>query len=385
MMPLQIQRLRIQRSFKSVHLTTIIFLFAFYKIFGRNVHCVEQTSVDQTNTIPGEHETCAKSQTLIRDGESGEAVFPLTPHRALLGSIPTEVYYMLPSDLSDDLKGLVGKAAHAVLVHFHGCNHSGADMFLLPEDRRVAFSALKRGFAVLSISSANKSGRGCWKLSDDLPSLKSTFLEFRNLVGLAEEDAPAFGMGASSGGSFLFRGAVEEIGLRALASYVSLGPGVVAGGGNYVPTVFVYMPRDVRNEKVEKVRLSMTPAATEALAVAPSPFNASVCRSRIPEIAEICDGVVETLLHRTGLLSETYDLLRRPALADTEILSELFSQFSVEHSFSDSLPDRDFKGQSWAIAAVQEELAHAYARHEMSSEHIEEVLVFFEKHVQLSN
>lgn len=60
-----------------------------------------------------------------------------------------------------------------VLFVAHGCSHQGSDFWLpsprcrhclgLPEELRVTEMALRRGYAVVAVSSYNRDGDKCWQ------------------------------------------------------------------------------------------------------------------------------------------------------------------------------------------------------------------------------
>ncbi|KAI2497722.1 hypothetical protein MHU86_16764 [Fragilaria crotonensis] len=183
-----------------------------------------------------ENRGVSHAQSLLDAGTTAPSVPILRPQASLIGS--TELFYLLPlQDINHKVKG--------ILVFFHGCNHGGQDFFYLPEDRLVAKAALDRGLAVLSITSADR-GSGCWSRKRDSKDLSTVFTTWIQTVQLSE-DLPRIGMGASSGGAFLFA-AYKVLKFKAMASYImtaSFSREDTSSPVTTLPaTAFVYMPRD---------------------------------------------------------------------------------------------------------------------------------------------
>ena len=129
-------------------------------------------------------------------------------------------FYMLPE-----------KEVKGILVHFHECGHGGADFFILPEDRIIAYEALERGLAVLSMNSLDRMTR-CWgwksalgnappngqkQFEDDIVVLsrEKTVEKWSKKVGL-KDDLPIMVLGASN---FVFY-AWKAMKVQSIASYI---------------------------------------------------------------------------------------------------------------------------------------------------------------------
>lgn len=86
-----------------------------------------------------------------------------------------------------------------IILLFHGCQHSGEDWFTLPEERIIVDLALQHHFAVLAFTSLDRIS-GCWS-HEDLLKVQQIWNERASMF---TNDIQVFGIGASSGGTFLF-------------------------------------------------------------------------------------------------------------------------------------------------------------------------------------
>ena len=254
----------------------------------------------------------------------------------------------------------------------------------------VASAALLRGLAVLSITSFDRSS-GCWG-GDDLPEIGTTIATWMQQVGLPAS-LPRVGLGASSGGGIVFRASRPAV-LSAIASYIAAGPALADGGRN-PPTAFVYMPRDkhfASKENVEGVRraVSASGSPTLVLTVQPRPFNQHTCFDKLPELGEstaACEALTKALSSPPVSLLDphTYQVIKNPGSVDwgSAVSSLLHTdegtasgdEFDAPPAqLAGKVPLRSHDGHSWVYSAVAEELAAAYAKHEMVSDHADRVL-----------
>ena len=308
---------------------------------------------------------------------SGELVTPpLKPHGTVIGG--TELFYMLPKT-----------AARGVLMFFHGCNHGGQDLFELPEDRIVALAALNRGLAVLSMTSKNRDS-GCWN-SKDVDALESNNVvdKWMSSVELPP-NLPRMGMGASSGGAFLFK-SYKALKFKSMASYV-IGTGFKEADlddGSAIPTVFVHMPKDTRRAGsiVEKHKaLVRAGVPTKVLEVHPHPLTPELCARRLPELGDRrCQSFIRDVMASRKELLNKNDMsvmasTKNGEWASLMKASKLDEDLVTSKTKPGQLSQVSFGGHSWLWASMEEEIAVSYAVHEMSAEHRRTVLDFLMKH-----
>lgn len=142
----------------------------------------------------------------------------------------------------------------------HGCVHSGYNYWPqseacpecrgLPEEMSHTLQALRRGYAVIAISSMDRK-TGCFSFWDDCFNVADIVQEWRDEWGL--DHLPLYGFGVSAGGAFLLKlprymkldGVVSE----------ALGIDPASGGyrdvpGQYPPAMFFSMQRDDRQREL---------------------------------------------------------------------------------------------------------------------------------------
>jgi hypothetical protein len=291
-----------------------------------------------------------------------------------------EVFFMLPKT-----------AARGVLIFFHGCHHGGQDMFELPEDRIVALAALNRGLAVVSPTSQSR-GSGCWGQQDRVIFEKTNVIgKWMASAGLSET-LPRMGMGASSGGSFLFS-AYKSLGLKSIASYVS-GKGFPESEltpGNVPATMYVHMPKDYKTaDKIEATYKALVRARIPAkqIKIDSHPFTPELCSRRLPEFGDRrCQAFIANVLASNKSLLDKNDMTVLISYRSDGDWKELMEKAKLDGDLDSSVKkkqgtlfDKNFEGHSWMWASMAEEIAASYAVHEMTSEHRREVLDFLMKH-----
>lgn len=265
--------------------------------------------------------------------------------------------------------------------------------FFLPEDRLVAKAALDRGLAVLSITSADR-GSGCWSRNRDSKDLSTVFTTWIQNVQLST-DLPRIGMGASSGGAFLFA-AYKVLKFKAMASYIMTASFSQEDASSSVTTLpataFVYMPRDGHSKiAIPQVTKELTDlgVSNRAWSVDPHPLTPQLCAERIPELGkDRCTRFLDAAAQRDGGGDDEDALLR----SDYTVL-ESFNSGKWDTHFSRAQLDpadmmqKDHKKQlgeisehlafdnhSWLWASMVEEIAVSYGVHEMTAEYRDEVL-----------
>jgi hypothetical protein len=243
----------------------------------------------------------------------------------------------------------------------------------LPEERRFTREALRRGYAVLAVSSRAQ----CWSLdadaSGELAAVDSIIKWWVNdqhpddLRGL-----PLVAIGASSGGYFVSALAAR---VRFSSVAIMIAEGVFAAmreiPAGYPPALFVHMPKDA--ERARMVAASIVQLKSnhvdareiqcEALAV-----SGEFLAARIPGLTHtVADGIVDVLRHKSFLDDKGFlkkDGRSTPWKKAAEEAKVLPAGFSLERH-------------------VTEELNVAYAYHEFTSLKNAEIFQWFESHMHL--
>jgi hypothetical protein len=280
----------------------------------------------------------------------------------------TDVYYQIPQQ----------RQPQGILIFFHGCNHDGGDLFLLPEDRLVAKAALDRNLALLSITSIDRES-GCWT-NLDVTNVPIIVQEWLSTTGLSNRSLPRIGMGASSGGSFLFH-IYKQLQLKSMASYIS--PTMFDNPSQGIPTIFVHMPRDVfSGAAIQRNHATLVAQgiASQIIPIDPHPLTPELlCTERIPELdRSTCQKILEKAIS-LHLLDTNYTVWR----TDAQLWSALVSKYDKRNrdwKKSEKKKNNDRGKVSWLVRVIHEEVAAAYAYHEMTAEKIEQVLDFLIAH-----
>ncbi|BAF08279.1 uncharacterized protein [Oryza sativa Japonica Group] len=241
----------------------------------------------------------------------------------------------------------------------------------LPEERRFTREALRRGYAVLAVSSRAE----CWSLDTgdggELAAVES-IIEWwvkerhpNQLAGL-----PLVGIGASSGGYFLSALAAR---VRFSSVAIMIAEGVFATmeeiPARYPPALFVQMPKD--GERAREVAASMgklrgSRVSVREIQCGEFAVSAQFLAARIPGLTlAVADGLVD-VLRRKGFVDEKGFLKNdgrstpwKKAAEEAKILPE---EFRLERH-------------------VTEELNLAYAYHEFTSLKNGEIFDWFESHM----
>ncbi|KAG8070215.1 hypothetical protein GUJ93_ZPchr0006g41750 [Zizania palustris] len=272
------------------------------------------------------------------------------------------------------------RAPRAAVFVAPGCTIRAADFFDasagcprctgLPEERLFTREALRRGYAVLAVSSRAE----CWSLDigegSELAAVESIIEwwvkeKHPQLAGL-----PLVGIGASSGGYFLSALAAR---VRFSSIAVMIAEGVFSAmeeiPAGYPPALFVHMPKDT--ERAREVAASVGKLKGNNVGVREIQCDEFAVRAgflaaRIPGLTRaVADGLVN-VLRRKGFVDEKGFLKKdgrstpwRQAAAEEKVLPE---GFRLERH-------------------VTEELNMAYAYHEFTSLKNGEIFGWFESHM----
>jgi hypothetical protein len=312
------------------------------------------------------------------------AVGPLKPQFQILDDV--EVYYMLPK-----------MKTTGMLIFFHGCQHSGQHLFILPEDRIVASAALNRGILVVSPTSVDRVS-GCWT-GEDVNRVVRMIAAFEKSVNFPP--LPRMGIGASSGGAFLFH-IYLKLQLKSMVSYV-MGVGfdkeqlVQAQSRSLTlpATAYVHMPRDTWTAKAVSQNVAVLKAAnlsTYEWKVDPHPLTPHrLCDKRLHEWdIDRCYDFFELVKKQQPPLLDPADstVLKSYTTGDWVYVMQQSNvddlNISLKPGYTLPTDTLNAKGHSWLWASLEEEIAVSYALHEMTAEYHEEVLDFLMAHAEIT-
>uniref|UniRef100_A0ACD5ZMK4 Uncharacterized protein n=1 Tax=Avena sativa TaxID=4498 RepID=A0ACD5ZMK4_AVESA len=250
-----------------------------------------------------------------------------------------------------------------------GCPHCAG----LPEERRFTREALRRGYAVLAVSSRAE----CWSLDaaasgdgSELAAVASIIdwwvkEQYPELGGL-----PLVGIGASSGGYFVSALAAR---VRFSSVAIMIAEGVFAAmdeiPAGYPPALFVHMPKDAERAQMvaasvgqlKSKHVDVREIQCDAFAV-----SAEFLAARIPGLTRtVADGIVDVLRQKSFLDEKGFlkkdgrSIPWKKAAEEANVLPE---GFPLERH-------------------VTEELNIAYAYHEFTSLKDGEIFEWFESHM----
>eukprot|EP01105_Mastigella_eilhardi_P000431 TRINITY_DN10539_c0_g3_i2.p1 TRINITY_DN10539_c0_g3~~TRINITY_DN10539_c0_g3_i2.p1 ORF type:complete len:269 (+),score=47.97 TRINITY_DN10539_c0_g3_i2:78-884(+) len=184
-----------------------------------------------------------------------------------------------------------------LLLLFHGCGHSGADWFSLPEDNAMVRIATNRGLAVAAFTSTDRQF-GCWEVEEDGPRVKKAVIAVLHALHPFRGDAWA--LGASSGGMFV----------SALPNYVPIAGVAVAIAPGYVevlratktPAAFIYMSGDTTWASDEAITAAVSSLVNDGVpAIAfrcdPKPLHAAYFSAHIDGLSAECSTALFRSLH----------------------------------------------------------------------------------------
>lgn len=352
----------------------------------------------------------------VRTNDSGEVVIPrLVPKASLVGSY--KVFYMLPSS---------GQKVKGILLHFHACGHRGADFFVLPEDRIIAYEALQRGLAVVSMNSLDEN-TGCWhaangqvinkRYRDDAKVMEEedTVAAWKQMVGLVE-NVPVMVLGASNFVFYAWRN--KKIKVQAVASYV-MGYGGRLGGffeddanrkrnepGLPLPNaiIFVHMKDSDAGSDLDFYNSWLNEyvhITSKLIDVKPHTFTALSCDRTIPELGyEKCSQLVSFLQKRyPHLLTQHQTSANENNTHDNTHYTPVFrhqdwhiallesglvvDSFQMNKKMGRNFPTLSFKGRPWLYESVVEELETVVGMNEMIAAGKDEVLDFLMCHSKI--
>ncbi|KAI7844116.1 hypothetical protein COHA_002255 [Chlorella ohadii] len=281
----------------------------------------------------------------------------------------------------------VPKNPRGTIVFVHGCVHSGYNYFPqskecnacrgLPEQLSHTLQALRRGYAVIAISSVDRD-TGCWSWNEDGWDVAELLKGFLRDWGL--DKLPFYGAGISSGASFLLK-LPRYIKMDGIMSE-ALGIDEDAWGlwevSKYPPTIYVSMVRDTPTaKKIEANRKELTRQRTpveviqvEERKVYPTYFSDRFPSKITPELSkEIAQGLFEIkMINKNGIVQEDPREASWPWMIE---LQALVPGLEGQTNYPE-------KPQDVMARGVFSLMNLAYAKHEIISDYITAGLMWFE-------
>lgn len=277
-------------------------------------------------------------------------------------------------------------APKAVLFIAHGCNHRATDFWDnssgcphcigLPEERLIVLKALRRGYAILVISSL----RTCWSLGDEVESVERLIKWW-----IAEhrlQKLPLLGLGASSGGEFLsYLATSEQIKFRSIAILIAEGviDTLTTLPVDYPPTIFVHMPKDAVMERsingtLKFLRDNLNVPVKEIRCLE-FPLTPELLSDRIPGLSR-------------GVSVWLFRQFRKRGFIDDKGFMKNDGRETKWKSFLDdgvSIPAGYRSVVNNHLDHIEEELNLAFAYHEITSLEMDKIFRWFEVHMKSIN
>jgi predicted alpha/beta-hydrolase family hydrolase len=258
-----------------------------------------------------------------------------------------------------------------IMLLAHGCGHAATHFWPqssacrscigLPEELRVVSAALRRGLVAVAVSSTDRRS-GCWS-ARDAGRVRAVLASVRR--ELAMPKAPLYVLGASSGGRFALMMPSLGFELKGIVAQVMGVPVRALVPQPFPPTLFVHMPRDAQTARAvgRCVRaLREARVRVHEIQATPLPIDEAFFSRRIDGISEGRSAALVRALASRGLLEPDSSLLRmdprRSRWADA--LAPLVGAAQL-------IPDQ---------SPIAEELNVAYARHELTADHMVATLDF---------
>ncbi|KAJ1379000.1 Alpha/Beta hydrolase fold [Sesbania bispinosa] len=270
-----------------------------------------------------------------------------------------------------DLIWQVPESPKGVLFLAHGCNGRAINFWDkspecpncigLPEERLLVLHGLAQGFAVITISSAQR----CWTFGKEVLVVKD-ILEWwigrRNL-----EKLPAVALGASSGGHFV---SVLANTMKFNSIVLMIAQGMFEQMDikeDYPPTLFVHMPKDLyRQQKIDEYVEILKDKGIDVGVVEcmEFPLSPNTLADRIPGVDQTLSKRLFEIFQEKGFIDQK-GFMRKDGrqLKWKKVLEE------KKNLLLDKVPH------------IQEELNLAFAYHEMTSVHSDQIFKWFKSHM----
>lgn len=272
-----------------------------------------------------------------------------------------------------DLIWQVPESPKGVLFLAHGCNGRAInfwdkspecpDCIGLPEERLLVLHGLAQGFAVITISSAQR----CWTFGKEVLVVKDIIEWWIGRKKL--EKLPLVALGASSGGYFV---SVLATAMKFSSTVLMIAEGMfeqIDVKGDYPPTLFVHMPKDLyRQQKIDEYVEVLKDKGIDVGVVEclEFPLSPSTLADRIPGLDQALSRNLFEFFQEKGFIDKNGYMRKdgrqikwKKALEEKKAL--LLDKNLVPH--------------------IQEELNLAFAYHEMTSVHSDQIFKWFESHM----
>jgi len=316
----------------------------------------------------------------------------LDPEVGLLGNV--RACWQLPSN-PNFLRGLY--------LLFHGCGHDPEGFFQLQEQQKVVRHLLGKGYAVLALSSNDRSVSRCWsdvwpaEINQDLVNVLAAIqifnqdhvppfhqLLFSTTAETTEPQSalnlPLFAFGTNSGAAFvtLLGGIVDQV----KGIVVQNNPGFSATfNPNYPPVVFIAMEKDTAEhnlylkQKEELLELGMAVIVLSCKSKRFTPLSLSQALENFPEefsqglfqamddAGYLRDCISSNIRNSTSASSSSCFISQNPKpfmeVLGEQALKDLAKKLNLAVDLSDRARD------------VGEVLGSFFEHHEFTSEHVE--------------
>ncbi|CAF0952533.1 unnamed protein product [Adineta ricciae] len=209
----------------------------------------------------------------------------------------------------------------ALLLIFHGCSRSANDWFTTIERQRIVGAAVDLGYGCLAFQSTDQLSR-CWSSESELAQNPDIQMVWNGLAEFYKEhptlkSLPRFTFGASSGGIFSSVFATNSRDkIQGQIIFISIVlPDVLethVKQGNYPPTAWIYMARDMEFASEARINESMKIFAEHniphiSFAITPIPITATIFHERIPTITkETSEHIAYLLRNNNWIDGDTY-------------------------------------------------------------------------------
>ncbi|KAJ1375931.1 Alpha/Beta hydrolase fold [Sesbania bispinosa] len=272
-----------------------------------------------------------------------------------------------------DLIWQVPESPKGVLFLAHGCNGRAINFWDkspecpncigLPEERLLVLHGLAQGFAVITISSAQR----CWTFGKEVLVVKD-ILEWwigrRNL-----EKLPVVALGASSGGYFV---SVLATTMKFNSIVLMIAEGMFEQMDikeDYPPTLFVHMPKDLhRQQKIDEYVEILKDKGIDVGVVEcmEFPLSPNTLADRIPGVDQTLSKRLFEIFQEKGFIDQK-GFMRKDGrqLKWKKVLEEKKNLLLDKH----------------LVPHIQEELNLAFAYHEMTSVHSDQIFKWFKSHM----
>jgi hypothetical protein len=298
-----------------------------------------------------------------------------------------------------------------IVLLFHGCTHDGIDWFELPEERRIVRFLLYKGFVVISISSFDRINSKCWDThydgnygdsssnqhettSKDVARIVGTLpillKELEEQHNIASGEMRLYGIGASSGGDFIsilqhyipFHGLNVMISPGRKNAWAALKAKTEDAGrkkstkASPPRIAFVYMPKDTRYAGAKQIDQNieeyLSNIPVQKYPCGPIPVTANLLVDRIDGLSmDNANIIIQGLVELNMLTTSTYTTRTGD---DATVLGKdpRRAWDNIEQMLI-----RDVHAETLLIESMREVLNVAYANHELTSEHIDQVVKFW--------